>query len=123
MYFKTCKYYKQAEQREHWPYSPVCSEACIFTYTDNIYRCSLGDITQLQEENELLQFRLKYSEQELNNYTMSLDNREETIKTMCDIIAKLLISARIKRVDKYIDELEECYQDEIKDKVGILANP
>ena len=54
---------------------------------------------------------------------MSLVNREETIKTMCDIIAKLLISARVKKVDKYIGELEESYQDDIKDKVGILANP
>lgn len=78
---------------------------------------------QIQEENELLKSRLKDGEQELDNYTISLDNRDETIKTMCNIIAKLLISARIKKVDKYIDELEESYQDEIKDKVGILANP
>lgn len=123
MYFKTCKYYKQAEQQEHCPFSSVCSETCIFTYTDNIYRCSIDDIIQLQEENELLQSKLKNSEQELNNYTMSLDNRDETIGIMCDIIAKLLISARVKKVDKYIDELEESYQDEIKDKVGILINP
>ena len=77
----------------------------------------------LQEENELLKSRLKDGEQELDNYTMSLDNRDETIKIMCDIIAKLLISARIKKIDKYIGELEESYQDDIKDKVGILANP
>lgn len=54
---------------------------------------------------------------------MSLDNRDKTISIMCDIIAKLLISARVKKVDKYIDELEESYQDGIKNKVGILANP
>ena len=78
---------------------------------------------QIQEENELLKSRLKDGEQELDNYTISLDNRDETIKTMCNIIAKLLISARVKKVDKYIDELEESYQDDIKDKVGILANP
>lgn len=54
---------------------------------------------------------------------MSLDNRDETIKIMCGIIAKLLISARVKKVGKYIGELEESYQDDIKDKVGILANP
>lgn len=77
----------------------------------------------LQEENELLKSRLKNSEQELDNYTISLDNRDETIKIMCDIIAKLLISARVKKVDKYIGELEESYQDDIKDKAGILANP
>ena len=77
----------------------------------------------LQEENELLKSELKDGEQELNNYTMSLDNRDETIKIMCGIIAKLLISARVKKVDKYIGELEESYQDDIKDKVGILANP
>ena len=123
MYFKTCKYYKQAEQQEHCPFSPVCNETCIFTYTDNIYRYGLDDVTSLQEENELLKSRLKDGEQELNNYTMSLDNRDETIKIMCDIIAKLLISARVKKVDKYIGELEESYQDDIKDKVGILANP
>lgn len=123
MYFKTCKYYKQAEQQEHCPFSPVCSEACIFTYTDSKYGVNLGDITELQEENELLKSRLKDGDQELNNYTMFLDNREETIKTMCDIIAKLLISAHVKKVDKYIDELEESYQDDIKDKVGILTNP
>lgn len=123
MYFKTCKYYKQAEQQEHCPFSPVCNETCIFTYTDNIYRYGLGDVMSLQEENELLKFRLKDRSIELDNYAMSLVNREETIKTMCDIIAKLLISARVKKVDKYIDELEESYQDEIKDKVGILANP
>lgn len=120
MHFKSCKYYKQAEQVEHCPFSPVCSEACIFTYTDSKYRVNLGDITELQEENELLKSRLKDGEQELNDYTMSLDNREETIKTMCDIIAKLLISARIKKVDKYIGELEESYQDEIKDKMGFI---
>ena len=120
MYFKTCKYYKQAEQQEHCPFSPVCSEACIFAHTD---RCGIDDMVQLQEENELLKFRLRDGEQELNNYTMSLDNRDETIKIMCDIIAKLLISARVKKVDKYIGELEESYQDDIKDKVGILANP
>ena len=123
MYFKTCKYYKQAEQQEHCPFSQVCREVCIFTYTDNIYMCGFGDVIQLQEENELLKSRLKDGEQELNNYTMSLDNRDETIKIMCGIIAKLLISARVKKVDKYIGELEESYQDDIKDKVGILANP
>lgn len=62
MYFKTCKYYKQAEQQEHCPFSSVCSEACIFTYTDNVYRCGLDDIVQLQEENELLKSRLKNCE-------------------------------------------------------------
>ena len=77
----------------------------------------------LQEENELLKSRLKDGEQELDNYTMSLDNRDETIKIMCGIIAQLLISARVKKFDKYIGELEESYQDDIKDKVGILANP
>lgn len=123
MYFKTCKYYKQAEQQEHCPYSPVCSEACIFAYTDNIYRCGIDDMVQLQEENELLKTRLRDRSIELDNYAMSLVNREETIKTMCDIIAKLLISARIKKVDKYIDELDGFCQDKIKDKVGILANP
>ena len=123
MYFKTCKYYKQAEQQEHCPFSPICNETCIFAYTDNIYRYGLDDVISLQEENELLKSELKDGEQELNNYTMSLDNRDETIKIMCGIIAKLLISARVKKVDKYIGELEECYQDDIKDKVGILANP
>lgn len=123
MYFKTCKYYKQAEQQEHCPFSSVCSEACIFTYTDNIYRYGLDDVMQLQQENELLKSRLKHSEQELDNYAVSLDNRDETIKIMCGIIAKLLISAHVKKVDKYIDELEESYQDEIKDKIGILAKP
>lgn len=123
MYFKTCKYYKQAEQQEYCPFSPVCSEACVFTYVDNIYRYGLDDVMQLQEENELLKSRLKYGEQELDNYTMSLDNRDETIKIMCGIIAKLLISAHVKKVDKYIDELEESYQDDIKDKIGILTNP
>ena len=123
MYFKTCKYYKQAEQQEHCPFSPICNETCIFAYTDNIYRYGLDDVMQLQEENELLKSELKDGEQELNNYTMSLDNRDETIKIMCGIIAKLLISARVKKVDKYIGELEESYQDDIKDKVGILANP
>lgn len=123
MYFKTCKYYKQAEQQEHCPFSPVCNETCIFTYTDNIYRYGLDDVIQLQEENELLKSRLKDGEQELNNYTISLDNRDETIKIMCGIIAKLLISARVKKFNKYIGELEESYQDDIKDKVGILANP
>ena len=123
MYFKTCKYYKQAEQQEHCPFSPVCSEACIFTYTDNIYRYGLDDVMQLQEENALLKSRLEHSEQELGNYTMSLGNRDETIKIMCSIIAQLLISARVKKFDKYIGELEESYQDDIKDKVGILANP
>ena len=123
MYFKTCKYYKQAEQQEHCPFSPICNETCIFAYTDNIYRYGLDDVMQLQEENELLKSELKYGEQELNNYTMSLDNRDETIKIMCGIIAKLLISARVKKVDKYIGELEESHQDDIKDKVGILANP
>ena len=78
---------------------------------------------QLQQENELLKSRLKHSEQELDNYAVSLDNRDETIKIMCGIIAKLLISAHVKKVDKYIDELEESYQDEIKDKIGILAKP
>ena len=78
---------------------------------------------QLQEENELLKSELKDGEQELNNYTMSLDNRDETIKIMCSIIAKLLISARIKKIDKYIGELEESYQDDIKDEMGILINP
>ena len=77
---------------------------------------------QIQEENELLKSRLKDGEQELDNYTISLDNRDEIIKIMCNIIAKLLISTRVKKVDKYINELEESYQDEIKDKVGILAN-
>lgn len=123
MYFKTCKYYKQAEQQEHCPFSSVCSEACIFTYTDNVYRCGLDDIVQLQEENELLKTGLKDGGQELNNYTMTLDSYEEDLNIMCDIIAKLLISARIKKVDKYIDELDGFYQDKIKDKVGILANP
>lgn len=123
MYFKTCKHYKQAEQQEYCPFSPVCSEACIFTYTDNIYRCGLGDVMQLQEENALLKSKLKYSEQELDNYIMYLGNRDETIEIMCGIIAKLLISARVKKFDKYIDELEESYQDDIKNKVGILANP
>ena len=123
MYFKTCKYYKQAEQQEHCPFSPVCNETCIFTYTDNIYRYGIDDMVQLQEENELLKFRLRDRSIELDNYAMSLVNREETIKTMCYIIAKLLISARVKKVDKYIGELEESYQDDIKDKVGILANP
>lgn len=123
MYFKTCKYYKQAEQQEYCPFSPVCSEACIFTYADNIYRCGLGDVMQLQEENALLKSKLKYSEQELDNYIMYLGNRDETIEIMCGIIAKLLISARVKKFDKYIDELEESYQDDIKNKVGILANP
>ena len=123
MYFKTCKYYKQAEQQEHCPFSPICNETCIFAYTDNIYRYGLDDVMSLQEENELLKSELKDGEQELNNYTMSLDNRDETIKIMCGIIAKLLISARVKKVDKYIGELEESYQDDIKDKVGILANP
>lgn len=123
MYFKTCKYYKQAEQQEHCPFSSVCSEACIFTYTDNIYRCGLDDVMQLQEGNALLKSRLKHSEQELDNYAMSLDNRDATIKIMCGIIAKLLISARVKKIDKYIGELKESYQDEIKDKIGILANP
>ena len=123
MYFKTCKYYKQAEQQEHCPFSPICNETCIFAYTDNIYRYGLDDVISLQEENELLKSELKDGEQELNNYAMSLGNRDETIKIMCDIIAKLLISARVKKVDKYIGELEECYQDDIKDKVGILANP
>ena len=123
MYFKTCKYYKQAEQQEHCPFSSVCNETCIFTYIDNVYRCGLDDIVQLQEKNELLKSRLKNCEQELNICTLYLDDREKTIKTMCDIIAKLLISARVKKVDKYIDELEESYQDEIKDKAGILANP
>lgn len=123
MYFKTCKYYKQAEQQEHCPFSSVCSETCIFTYTDNVYRCGLNDIVQLQEENELLKSRLKNCEQELNVCTLYLDDREKTIKTMCDIIARLLISAHVKKVDKYISELEEPYQDEVKDKVGILANP
>lgn len=118
MYFKTCKYYKQAEQREHCPFSPVCSETCIFTYTD---RCGIDDIVQLQEENELLKSRLEGGEQELNNYTMSLDSYEEDLNIMCDIIAKLLISARFKKVDKYIDELDGFYQDKIKDKVGILV--
>ena len=120
MYFKTCKYYKQAEQQEHCPFSPVCNETCIFTYT---YRCGIDDMVQLQEENELLKFRLRDRSIELDNYAMSLVNREETIKIMCDIIAKLLISARVKKFDKYIGELEESYQDNIKDKVGILANP
>ena len=123
MHFKTCKYYKQAEQQEHCPFSPICNETCIFAYTDNIYRYGLDDVMSLQEENELLKSELKDGEQELNNYTMSLDNRDETIKIMCGIIAKLLISARVKKVDKYIGELEESYQDDIKDKVGILANP
>ena len=123
MYFKTCKYYKQAEQQEYCPFSPVCNETCIFTYTDNIYRYGLDDVMSLQEENELLKFRLRDRSIELDNYAMSLVSREETIKTMCDIIAKLLISARVKKVDKYIGELEESYQDDIKDKVGILANP
>ena len=123
MYFKTCKYYKQAEQQEDCPFSPICNETCIFAYTDNIYRYGLDDVMSLQEENELLKSELKDGEQELNNYTMSLDNRDETIKIMCGIIAKLLISARVKKFDKYIGELEESYQDDIKDKVGILANP
>lgn len=123
MYFKTCKYYKQSEQQGHCPFSPVCSEACIFTYTDNIYRYGLDDVMQLQEENELLKSRLKNDEQKLDNYTILLDNRDETIKIMCGVIAKLLISARVKKVDKYIGELEESYQDEIKDKMGILINP
>ena len=123
MYFKTCKHYKQAEQQEHCPFSPICNETCIFAYTDNIYRYGLDDVMSLQEENELLKSRLKDGEQELDNYTMSLDNRDETIKIMCDIIAKLLISARVKKVDKYIDELEESYQDDIKDEMGILINP
>ena len=123
MYFKTCKYYKQAEQQEHCPFSPICNETCIFAYTDNIYRYGLDDVMSLQEENELLKSALKDGEQELDNYTMSLDNRDETIKIMCGIIAQLLISARVKKFDKYIGELEEPYQDDIKDKVGILANP
>lgn len=109
MYFKTCKYYKQAEQQERCPFSSVRSETCIFTYTDNVYRCGLDDIVQLQEENELLKSRLKGGEQELNNYTMSLGNRDETINIMCNIIAKLLIKARIKKIDKYINELEQSY--------------
>ena len=120
MYFKTCKYYKQAEQQEHCPFSPVCNETCIFTYAD---RYGIDDMVQLQEENELLKFRLRDRSIELDNYTVSLDNRDETIKIMCSIIAKLLISARVKKFDKYIGELEESYQDDIKDKVGILANP
>lgn len=123
MCFKTCKYYKQAEQQEHCPFSSVCSETCIFMYTDNIYRYGLDNAIQLQEENELLKSKLKDGGQELNNYTMSLDNRDEIIKIMCGIIAKLLISARVKKFDKYIGELEESYQDDIKDKMGILINP
>ena len=123
MYFKTCKYYKQAEQQEHCPFSPICNETCIFAYTDNIYRYGLDDVMSLQEENELLKSRLKDGEQELDNYTMSLDNRDETIKIMCGIIAQWLISARVKEFDKYIGELEESYQDDIKDEMGILINP
>lgn len=52
---------------------------------------------------------------------MSLDSYEEDLNIMCDIIAKLLISACIKKVDKYIDELDGFYQDKIKDRVGILV--
>ena len=75
---------------------------------------------QLQEENELLKSELKDGEQELNNYTMSLDNRDKTINIMCNIIAKLLVKTRVKKIDKYIYKLEPSYQNDIKDKMWYI---
>lgn len=121
MYFKTCQHYKKAEKQEHCPFGAICNEPCIFAYLKP--DITIDDLIALEDELAKVSDQLREGRVELDNCTMLLGNRDETINIMCDIIAKLLVKARIKKIDKYINELEQSYQNDIKDKMGILINP
>lgn len=104
MYFKTCKYYKQAEQQEHCPFSCCCNIECIFTL-----KGSLQKIRELEEQIEYLEDKeheCEYLQNELDSYSDDINKLERENTELLETIANIINDNKIKKYKKHIEGLD-----------------
>ena len=84
--FKYCKYYKDAEEKEHCAFPSICKNKCFFTMQDDsgLNAVELSNkVKDLEDDVEALQ-------QELDCYTDSANEDRKHIECLYDVIINIL---------------------------------
>ena len=84
--YKTCTYFKKAEEEEHCPFSVVCKDECIFSLL-----CLEEFYDELCKDYKELEYELSnyVSEDDYNELQDNLNEAESTVETLTEQIEDL----------------------------------